>query len=152
MSRRWIACVCEFRGRKRDIWGALYTELFFYDEVTALAAGHRPCFECRRADAESFKSAFGGDDAQGMDRVIDAERRIGRQKRLHPMALDELPPGAMFVHKGAPFVVRDATIRQWSFSGYAPPQPRPRGLNIEAITPPSICAALANGYKPLTRW
>ena len=53
-SRQWISCVLDFKGRRRDVWGRFYTELFFLDEPTALAAGHRPCFECRRKDAETF--------------------------------------------------------------------------------------------------
>src|SRR3984893_5330164 len=53
-SRQWICCVLDFKGRQRDVWGRFYTELFFLDEPTALAAGHRPCFECRRKDAETF--------------------------------------------------------------------------------------------------
>ncbi len=59
-SRQWICCVLEFKNRQRDVWGRYYTELFFLDEVTALAAGHRPCFECRRKDAEHFASLFSG--------------------------------------------------------------------------------------------
>ena len=69
-SRRWICCVCEFRGRQRKVWGAGYTELFFLDEITALAAGHRPCFECRRADAMRFIAAFGAFDVDDMDSKI----------------------------------------------------------------------------------
>src|SRR3954452_1183760 len=57
-SRQWICCVLEFKSRQRDVWGRYYTELFFLDEVTALAAGHRPCFECRRAEAEAFAAAW----------------------------------------------------------------------------------------------
>jgi hypothetical protein len=65
VSRRWICCVLDFKGRQRDVWGDSYTELFFLDEVTALAAGHRPCFECRRKDANAFAQAF----AKGTGRV-----------------------------------------------------------------------------------
>ena len=57
-SRQWICCVLDFKSRQRDVWGRYYTELFFLDEVTALAAGHRPCFECRRKDAEAFAGAW----------------------------------------------------------------------------------------------
>ena len=53
-SRQWICCMLDFKGRQRDVWGRFYTELFFLDEPTVLAAGHRPCFECRRKDAEKF--------------------------------------------------------------------------------------------------
>ena len=152
VSRRWIACVCEFRGRHRDVWSAGYTELFFLDEVTALAAGHRPCFECRRADALRFSAAFGGLDADAMDHALDAERRAGRAKRRHRMAIDTLPDGAMIAHGGAAFAVRGDALLRWSFSGYGPPQARPRGIEADVLTPPSICAALAQGYTPLTRW
>ena len=59
-SRQWICCVLDFKNRHRKVWGDSYTELFFLDEVTALAAGHRPCFECRRKDAETFAALFAG--------------------------------------------------------------------------------------------
>ena len=80
-SRAWIACLTEFRGRRREVWGDGYTEIFFLDEATALAAGHRPCFECRRADARAFAAAWGRaagtapPTAPEMDRVLHAERR-----------------------------------------------------------------------------
>lgn len=152
VSRRWIACVCAFRGRHRQVWSAGYTELFFLDEVTALAAGHRPCFECRRRDARRFAEAFGVKDADAMDRVLDAERRVGRTKRLHRMPIDALPDGAMIARDGAAFALRGDSLLKWSFTGYAPPRPRPRGLTVDVLTPPSVCAALARGYAPLTRW
>src|ERR1700704_2620230 len=88
-SRQWIYCVLSFKNRQRDVWGRYYTELFFLDEVTALAAGHRPCFECRRADAKLFAQkwaeAKGGDIsyAPEMDVVLQAERLDGRAKRTH---------------------------------------------------------------------
>ncbi|HLW90790.1 MAG TPA: hypothetical protein VKS78_05750, partial [Roseiarcus sp.] len=83
-SRQWICCVCSFKGRRRDVWGAGYTELFFLDESTALAAGHRPCFECRRAEAEAFRAAFderGWISAPAMDEILHAERQISARKR-----------------------------------------------------------------------
>ena len=80
-SRQWICCVLDFKGRQRDVWGRYYTELFFLDEVTALAAGHRPCFECRRKDAEAFAGAWQQafrrprrPRADEMDLVLHAER------------------------------------------------------------------------------
>src|ERR1041384_3793105 len=89
-SRQWICCVLDFKGRQRDVWGRYYTELFFLDEVTALAAGHRPCFECRRKDADEFatlwQEAFklpNRPRAGDMDSVLHAERLAGRAKRLH---------------------------------------------------------------------
>src|SRR5688572_33069560 len=83
-TRQWICCVLDFKGRQRDVWGRYYTELFFLDEVTALSAGHRPCFECRRRDAQAFarcwQRAFGlpaPPRAADMDRVLHAERLDG---------------------------------------------------------------------------
>src|ERR1700729_3026214 len=84
-SRQWICCVLDFKNRQRDVWGRYYTELFFLDEVTALAAGHRPCFECRRKDAEAFAGAWQQafklpqrPRADVMDLVLHAERLDGR--------------------------------------------------------------------------
>jgi hypothetical protein len=150
-SRRWIACVCEFRGRHRDVWGASYTELFFLDEVTALAAGHRPCFECRREDSRRFARAFGGGtpmSADEMDIILDRERRDGRTKRLHPTSIDALPDGAMIARQGSAFALRGETMLPWGFGGYGASLPRPRGIVVDALTPPSISQALASGYHP----
>jgi hypothetical protein len=152
-SGRWIACVCAFRGRHRDVWGASYTELFFLDDVTALAAGHRPCFECRRDEANSFARAFGGAtpaSADDMDGALDAERRDGRAKRVHQTMIDELPDGAMIARDGEAYALRGEAMLPWSFQGYGAPMPRPRGVMVDALTPPSISRALANGYAP--RW
>ena len=92
VSRQWICCVLKFKGRQRNVWGRYYTELFFLDEVTAFAAGHRPCFECRRQDAERFAVLFSGKkqraSADAMDRVLHAERLDGKAKRIHRRSLD----------------------------------------------------------------
>src|ERR1700752_1111584 len=100
-SRQWICCVLDFKGRQRDVWGRYYTELFFLDEATALAAGHRPCFECRRKDAETFAGAWQQAfklrqplRADAMDLVLHGERLNGRAKRLHRRNIDGLPDGA----------------------------------------------------------
>src|SRR5690348_17570727 len=99
VSRQWICCVLDFRGRHRDVWGRYYTELFFLDEVTAFAAGHRPCFECRREDAEKFARLFSGEAtrarAPAMDAVLHRERLDGRARRTHRRRIDDLPDGAM---------------------------------------------------------
>jgi len=152
-SRRWIACECGFRGRRRDVWGAGYTALFFLDETTALAAGHRPCFECRRGDAARFAQAFGEDrpaTADEMDRRLDAERRMGRDKRKHPILINDLPDAAMIAQGADAFAVWGDLLLPWSFEGYGTPLPRPRGGTAEALTPPSILRALTRGYQP--RW
>ena len=180
-SRQWICCVLEFKGRQREVWGDGYTELFFLDEVTALAAGHRPCFECRRKDAERFSQLFAGAARQSarpresgdpeldsrlrgnerslrrslrmsaptMDSILHAERLAGKQKRKHRRALDVLPDGAMIAVDGAAFAVRGDRLLLWTPSGYGRAQPRPRGIEAEVLTPPSILAVLARGYQPL---
>src|SRR5882724_2357593 len=86
-SKQWICCQLDFNDRHRKVWGEGYSELFFLDEVTALAAGHRPCFECRRKDAEIFAALFSGGSKRAsapvMDKVLHAERLDGRAKRTH---------------------------------------------------------------------
>jgi hypothetical protein len=158
VSRTWICCRLEFKGRHRDVWGKSYTELFFLDEPTALAAGHRPCFECRRANAKAFAAAFAAGHglrtaprAPEMDRVLHAERLDGRAKRLHRIAIDDLPDGAMLALIEEPdvaFALRGATLLPWSSIGYGVPRPRPRGVSVDVLTPPAIVAALCAGYRP----
>lgn len=153
-SRQWICCVLDFNERQRDVWGRYYTELFFLDEVTAFAAGHRPCFECRRKDAEEFARLFAGRQkrasAGAMDAVLHAERLAGKAKRTHRREIDTLPDGAMIVHDGAPFAVRGKRLLRWTPSGYASAEPRPRGIGVDMLTPPSIVTVLERGYAP--RW
>ena len=151
-SKQWICCKLDFNDRHRKVWGDSYTELFFLDEVTAFAAGHRPCFECRRKDAEHFAALFSGGakraSAPDMDRVLHAERLEGKQKRLHRMAIDALPDGAMIVQGADAFAVRGARILPWTPSGYGAPLPRPRGIEVHVLTPPAILDVLERGYRP----
>ena len=112
-SRQWICCVLNFKGRRREVWGRSYTELFFLDEPTALAAGHRPCFECRRKDAQAFAEKWREVHqyrkppyAAEMDNVLHAERLRGRVKRLHRRNIDELPDAAFIAFDGAAFAIR----------------------------------------------
>jgi hypothetical protein len=156
-SRQWICCVLDFKGRHRDVWGRSYTELFFLDEPTALAAGHRPCFECRRKDALSFaekwQSAFGLSQrpkAGEMDVALHAERLRGGTKRLHWSYLDALPDGAsvMVDDYTAAYAVRGDRLLRWSPRGYFDRRKRPRGIIVEVFTPPAIVAVLRAGYQP----
>ena len=153
VSRQWICCVLKFKGRQRNVWGRYYTELFFLDEVTAFAAGHRPCFECRRQDAERFAVLFSGKkqraSADAMDRVLHAERLNGKAKRTHRRNLDSLPDGAMVALDGEVFAVRDKHLLPWTPSGYSASKPRPRNLEVDVLTPPSILSVLGRGYAPL---
>jgi len=152
-SRQWICCVLDFKNRQRDVWGRYYTELFFLDEVTAFAAGHRPCFECRRRDAEHFARLFAASEtrasADAMDDVLHAERLDGREKRMHRAAVDALPDGAMIAVDGEIFALRGDQMLHWTPQGYDAARPRPRGMDIDVLTPRSIVAVLARGYAPL---
>ena len=152
-SRQWICCVLKFKGRQRNVWGRYYTELFFLDEVTAFAAGHRPCFECRRHDAERFAVLFSGKkqraSADAMDSVLHAERLDGKAKRTYRLSLDSLPDGAMVALDGEVFAVRDKHLLPWTPSGYSASKPRPRNLEVDVLTPPSILSVLGRGYAPL---
>lgn len=153
-SKQWICCVLDFNDRHRKVWGDSYTELFFLDEVTAFAAGHRPCFECRRKDAERFAALFSGGKqrarAGAMDEALHAERLDGKAKRTHRRALDVLPDGAMIATDGEAFAVRGKRLLRWSPQGYAATKARPRGIQVDVLTPPSILKVLAAGYQP--RW
>lgn len=152
-SRQWICCVVRFKGRQRRVWRDGYTELFFLDEVTALAAGHRPCFECRRADAVAFAAAWargkGGSvpRAPAMDAVLQRERLDGRNKRHCDMLFGALPDGTFVAMNNGAFAVRGDDVLRWSDSGYVQKSPRPRGI-ARVLTPPSIVAALDAGYAP----
>ncbi len=156
VSRRWICCRLDVKGRRRKVWGDGYTELFFLDEVTAFAAGHRPCFECRRSDARRFAALWGEARALGrpgtvdeIDRTLDVERRVGRVKRRHSLCVDDLPDGVVVAIGGAAFALREGLILPWTASGYDDGTRPPAGW-IDVLTPPSIIAVLSRGYAP--RW
>jgi hypothetical protein len=124
-SRQWICCVLDFKNRRRDVWGRFYTELFFLDEPTALAAGHRPCFECRRQDAEAFAEAWRKARrlgtrpyADAMDTVLHDQRLDGRTKRLHRREIDALPDGAFIALDSAAFSIRGNALLHWTPEGY----------------------------------
>jgi hypothetical protein len=150
-NKHWLICVCEFKGRRRDVWGRYYTELFFLDEPTALAAGHRPCFECRRQAAKAFIAAFPGAPSHvgAMDDALHIERVENRRKRLSRARLGELPDGAMIARDGRAYAIRSGALLPWSFAGYgAPAQLEPDAV-VEVLTPTSTVAALKGGYRPL---
>jgi hypothetical protein len=150
-SRRWIICLCEFKGRRREVWGKGYTHLFFLDEPTALAAGHRPCFECRRPAAKAFLAAFPGAPrgADAMDEALDRERRDKKARRLWRARLGDLPDGAMIARDGRAHALRAGALLPWSFGGYGAPAALDPDAAADVLTPPSTVAALARGYRPL---
>jgi len=153
--KSWICCLCAFKGRRRvPMTPGRYTELFFLDEATALAAGHRPCFECRRADAQRFTAAWSDGNgtsspsAKDMDAVMHGERLDRRKKRLHPLPAPPgaLPDGAMVADENGAYLVLNGELLPWSFDGYAPPVSDLSEPKL--LTPPSIVGALAGGYRP----
>ena len=134
-SPAWITCVCEFRGWRRKVMGGRsWTELFFLDEATAFAAGHRPCFFCRRDDANRFRAAWekgnGVKDirAREMDAVLHGERLERGRKRLHPlpMPVEQLPDGAMVQRGEESFLIVQGRALQWSMAGYRQGRDRDR--------------------------
>jgi hypothetical protein len=155
-SPAWLTCLCEFRGWRRKVMGGRsWTELFFLDEATAFAAGHRPCFFCRRYDANRFRAAWeqgnGVNDvrAREIDSVLHKERLDRGRKRLHPlpMPLANLPDGAMVQAGDESFLIVSGEPLRWSFAGYSPGH-----IGIDAamlLTPPSTVRALAAGYQPV---
>lgn len=147
-GRRWIACRLEFRGRRREpMPPGRYTGLFFGDDATALAAGHRPCAECRHDDYRSYLRLAEAAGADDLDRRLHAERSgdavVGR--RLHERQARELPDGAFVLLDGAPWLVlRDALLR-WTPGGYAERRRRLRGF-VDVVTPPTSLRVLGSGW------
>ena len=153
-GKAWITCALDFRGRHRDEMMApdSYTELFFLDEATAYAAGHRPCAECRRADYNRFKAAFGAAfpasrpggaivAAGQMDAILHAERTAAGRARA-PAA--SLPDGAMAAIGGQAFLKLGDALRPWTPGGYDVAHALPGG-EVEVLTPPAILALLRAG-------
>jgi hypothetical protein len=128
-SQAWLTCVCEFKDRRRTVMsGRSWTELFFLDEATALAAGHRPCFFCRRDDANRFRATweqgngFAPMRARDIDAVLHRERLQAGKKRLHALdrSLHQLPEGAMVQQASECYLIRRSRPLLWSAAGYRP--------------------------------
>ena len=155
-SPAWLACVCEFRGRRREVMRRQsWTELFFLDEATAFAAGHRPCFYCRRDDAKRFRSNWeagngvGDLSAKAMDAVLHAERLDRGKKRLHPLPMrwEQLPDGAMVQQGVESYLIVGHRALSWSPAGYG--EARSEIKDAMLLTPPSVVRAFIAGYKPV---
>lgn len=153
-TKAWICCVLQFKGRRRVVMTPnRYTELFFLDEATALAAGHRPCFECRRVDALRFTDAWQmaakgnrRPSAPEMDKVLHVERT----GKVRPAAarIGDLPNGAFVTWQEQPHLVLARRLRPWSVDGYARAVDVNLTERLAVLTPPSIVAVLSAGYWP----
>ena len=147
-TKAWIACRLEVPGRRRELMAAgSYTELFFLDEVTALAAGHRPCFECRRRDAQRFAHACGALTAPAIDDLLHRERFLVHEETAERDIYSALLPEGTAIRAGGEVFMRHARgWLRWSFEGYETAT-LPEGRH-DLITPTLTVRALAHGYAP----
>lgn len=154
-TKTWLICSCKYQDRRRAVMaGRSWTELFFLDEAVALAAGHRPCFLCRREAAERFRDSWafakGGPrpSAKTIDNVLHHERVERGRKRVHPIPapLSDLPDGAMVVAAGSAFTLCSGRAHQWTDEGYAAPERLRHADGL--LTPPSTLTVLGTGYQP----
>jgi hypothetical protein len=139
-GRRWIACRLRFKGWHRSplLQPGRFTELFFLDEATAFAAGHRPCALCRREDYVRFLELVRAPGADAIDERLHAERFSQHED-------DDLPDGAMVLREGEPWLVLGGELLRWTPAGYSERAPRPAGA-ATVITPPSLLAVLRSGW------
>lgn len=165
-TKAWITCACEYKGVRREVMGRNgpnggtgWTELFLLDEVTALAAGHRPCFLCRRERAKEFAAHFASGNglssvsAPDIDRILHGERRAsgGTLRRLTPREAWNLPDGAMVAQAGQPLAVLGEWLVPWFHQGYGRIRDRRAVEDGETflLTPQSTVNAIRSGYRPV---
>lgn len=159
--KAWVTCLLEFNGirRPKPFSHGNYSELFFLDEATAFAAGHRPCAHCQRARHREFKDAWVranvADELRAstlmpaIDRVLHAERCVpGGRKVTFEAPLVELPKGTIFEHEDAAYLVAAAGYLPWSFEGYGEPKDMEAAAVVQVLTPSSVVRAFAFGFIP----
>lgn len=156
--KRWIGCRLEFKGWQRGpmMQPGRFTELFFLDEATAFAAGHRPCALCRRADYRRLQEVWadlhpGPVGADAIDALLHRERLEpdGHAQRHDHAAFPSLPDGAFVLRDGEPWLVLGSELLRWTASGYAGRTARPTAGTAIVITPPSLVEVLRSGWEPL---
>jgi hypothetical protein len=149
----WVACRLCFNDRHRQVWSPhSYTELFFLDEAVALAAGHRPCAECRRAEYRRWQSAWQRahrerPTAPAMNARLHADRVDGRGQRRFLAPIETLPAGSFILADGAPWLLGPAALHRFAPEGYDATRPRRSG-QVTVLTPACTVAVLAAGYRP----
>ena len=155
----WICCVLSFKDYQHPIMGpSAYTELFFLDEATALAAGHRPCAYCRRSEFNAFKIAWAtgkqlGDykslKAPAIDRTLHRERVTRKREKItHEACIDDLPNGVMVAQSNRAMLILGNNILPWSPHGYEEALRRPTEVRISVLTPRSTVRTIDAGYVP----
>jgi hypothetical protein len=157
-GKRWIACRLEFRGWHREplLQPGRFTELFFLDDATAFAAGHRPCALCRREDYDRFGEIWRSlhpvqIGADAIDAQLHSERNDPRtgDRRLREASLEELPDGAFVLHEVHPFLVIGGELLRWTTDAYVDRTPRPARARTTLITPPTLVEVLRAGWRPV---
>ena len=148
-TRRWIACRLEFKGWHRTalMQPGKFTELFFLDEATAFAAGHRPCALCRREDYNRFLELTGAGGADEIDARLHGERLDGNGRRLHHRPLDELPDGSFVLRRGEPWLVLGNDLLRWTPAGYT--ERVVAEGHVETITPRTLIEVLRATWQPV---
>jgi hypothetical protein len=155
-TKAWLVCALDFDDRRREVMARRsWTELFFLDEAIALAAGHRPCFYCRRGAAQAFRAAWAlatgaaAPTAPVIDAVLHAERLERRRKRVHPIPgpVGELPDGTVIAAAGSAYTLARGRAFRWTEHGYQAVHAFPRADGL--LTPPSTLRAIRTGYRPV---
>ncbi len=149
----WVTCKLTFKDRHRQIMSpGHYTELFFLDEAVALAAGHRPCAECRRAAFNAYRQALDSDSlrAAQIDSILHRARieHASRRKKIIWAEWVDLPDGCFVRHEGRACLIWQESLRPYAPEGYGPALPRPTAGLTEVLTPVPTVTALRNGYQP----
>lgn len=164
-TKAWIICDCGFKDRKREVFGrnsrtggAGWTNLFFLDEVTALAAGHRPCFECRRQKAKEYADCFGKAFAIARPTVRDMDERLHNERfassrtsrpLVSPIEIDRLPDGTVLRADNMHVAKSRGELLTWRFTGYAGRMSDSVFRSLEIVTPATTIAVLRAGYEPV---
>lgn len=158
-SKAWITCRLDFKGRRRQVMAPhSYTELFFLDEATAFAAGHRPCAECRYAEFKRFRELWsvsrrlpGRAYVRDIDALLHRERvGNGRGKGTYRCELGALPDGTMVIYDRQPHLLFAGRLNRWSLGGYLAAVRYWAQEIVTVLTPPSIVAVFLAGYCPAT--
>lgn len=151
-GERWLICRLVFRGRRRHPLMApgRYTELFFLDEATALAAGHRPCWECRRPELEAFRTAWLEVHPEDAGSLTVLDHRLHEERTASaswPAPCEGLPDGTMIAREEQAWLLQGGSVLAWSHSGYTTRRSLFPGV-VDVLTPPSVVRTLAVGWRP----